>query len=262
MATEEATATGSKVRLTGIEISEGSFPEARALELEQPPHPNWGERVSPWPDARRVLNIIVAVIGIIVALPIGLVIALLIWLTSPGPVFYSQLRVGVDRRQWGDSLEIDPRRRVDWGGKPFLIYKFRTMRWDPTQNTQVWAKNGDPRITRLGRFLRMSRLDELPQLYNVLRGDMNVVGPRPEQPKIFVELREKIDGYADRQRVLPGLTGLAQINQSYDSNLSDVRAKIAYDLEYIRSQSCMTDLEILLRTFPVVLFLKGGVPRA
>src|SRR5690606_40499821 len=107
-----------------------------------------------------------------------------------------------------------------------------------------------------GRFLRRTRLDELPQLINVLKGDMNVVGPRPEQPRIFLELRENIEGYAYRQRVLPGLTGLAQISQDYDRTLSDVQSKIRYDLEYIRKQSVFTDLLILIKTIPVVLL--GG----
>jgi lipopolysaccharide/colanic/teichoic acid biosynthesis glycosyltransferase len=127
-----------------------------------------------------------------------------------------------------------------------------------TEGVQVWAQPRDPRVTRLGAVLRKYRLDELPQLFNVLKGDMNIVGPRPEQPKIFAELRDQIDRYPERQRVLPGITGWAQINQSYDQCLSDVRNKLSYDLEYIERESAVQDLLILLRTVPVIVFKKGA----
>jgi lipopolysaccharide/colanic/teichoic acid biosynthesis glycosyltransferase len=127
-----------------------------------------------------------------------------------------------------------------------------------TEGVQVWAQPRDPRVTRLGAVLRKYRLDELPQLFNVLKGDMNIVGPRPEQPKIFAELRDQIDRYPERQRVLPGITGWAQINQSYDQCLSDVRNKLNYDLEYIERESAVQDLLILLRTVPVIVFKKGA----
>ena len=124
---------------------------------------------------------------------------------------------------------------------------------------QVWARADDNRITPVGRVLRKLRLDELPQLWNVLRGDMNVVGPRPEQPRIFVALAEQIEGYQRRQRVRPGITGWAQINLAYDRSVDDVRQKLAFDLEYIRNQSALEDLRIMLRTPAVMLGRRGAL---
>ena len=130
------------------------------------------------------------------------------------------------------------RRRLDRGGRIFTIYKFRTMIED--QNTgQVWAARDDPRVTRLGRILRATRLDELPQLFNVLMGDMNIVGPRPEQPEIFAELQGVLPSYGKRQRVLPGITGLAQVSAGYDRSLEDVRGKLKFDLEYVHQRSAI-----------------------
>jgi lipopolysaccharide/colanic/teichoic acid biosynthesis glycosyltransferase len=187
-----------------------------------------------------------------------LIIALLVKLTSRGPVLYTQTRVGLDRRD-----PIDPshnrRRQLDMGGQPFTIYKFRTMGVDAEQGCgAVWAQQQDPRVTLVGRFLRQYRLDELPQLFNVLKGEMNIVGPRPERPTIFAELREHIAEYPLRQRAKPGITGLAQINHHYDRSLEDVRTKVHYDLEYIRRQSVAEDLRIMLKTVPVVLLRRGG----
>ena len=151
------------------------------------------------------------------------------------------------------------RRHLDLGGQPFTLHKFRTMRADARDRArQVWAAPNDERVTVIGRLLRRRRLDELPQLIDVLRGDMNIVGPRPEQPAIFVNLREQIEGYQRRQWVRPGITGWAQIHQGYDMSLDDVRRKLAYDLEYIRSQSALEDLKIILRTLPVMLLGRGG----
>lgn len=220
-----------------------------SAELEQASAEERNERL------RRLLNVAAAVVGLLVAVPLMLVIALLIRLTSPGPVVYRQLRVGVDRRRPG--AHYDGRRREDYGGRLFTIYKFRTMR-PATTSEQVWATPDDDRVTPIGRVLRKYRLDELPQLFNVLRGDMNVVGPRPEQPRIFATLREEVDNYPLRQRVLPGITGLAQINHNYDQCIEDVRTKVRYDLEYLEKASPAQDLQILLRTVPVVLFKKGA----
>ena len=207
--------------------------------------------------ARRVLNVVIAAVSLVVAAPLMLVIALLIKLSSPGPVFYTQTRVGLDRR---DPLDTrgDGRRQVDYGGKLFTIYKFRTMRPSTQAAAQVWASPNDSRITPIGSVLRKYRLDELPQLVNVLRGEMNIVGPRPEQPNIFMQLRGEIEGYEQRQRVLPGITGLAQVSHHYDSCVDDVRRKLSFDLEYIRRESAREDLRILLRTVPVMLFRKGA----
>jgi lipopolysaccharide/colanic/teichoic acid biosynthesis glycosyltransferase len=206
--------------------------------------------------SRRIFNVLVATVGLIVLAPLMLVIAALVKLTSAGPVFYTQTRVGVDRRAKDDAGFF--RRRIDYGGRLFTIYKFRTMYVAAPNAAQVWASKGDPRITPLGRILRKYRLDELPQLINVLRGEMNVVGPRPEQPDIFMELREQIDRYQDRQRVLPGITGWAQVNQKYDSCIDDVRRKVEYDLEYAHRQSVWEDLRIMVRTLPVVAFRNDG----
>jgi lipopolysaccharide/colanic/teichoic acid biosynthesis glycosyltransferase len=207
--------------------------------------------------ARRAVNIVLALLAIVVAMPLMLLIALLVKLTSPGPVIFKQSRVGVDRRD-PFSTAYTGRRRVDYGGRLFTIYKFRTMTVQSDPSVQVWARPDDARVTPLGRLLRTSRLDELPQLFNVLKGDMNIVGPRPEQPKIFMDLRERIDLYPHRQRVLPGITGWAQINHHYDASIEDVRTKIRYDLDYITRASVVHDLYILARTVPVVLFRKGG----
>jgi lipopolysaccharide/colanic/teichoic acid biosynthesis glycosyltransferase len=212
----------------------------------------FAERVS------RIVNFLLAAAALFVALPLLLLIAIVVKLTSRGPVLYTQERVGLDRRM----PDVDPgnhRRVRDLGGKPFTIYKFRTMRVDAeAQSGAVWATQNDPRVTPVGRFLRQYRLDEIPQLLNVMRGEMNIVGPRPERPTIFAELREHITEYPLRQRAKPGITGLAQIYHHYDRSLDDVRTKVRFDLEYIRRQSLREDLRIMLRTIPVILFRRGG----
>lgn len=222
-----------------------SFPQADA---DVHPHSREG--------ARRALNVIVAIIGLILAAPVMLVIAIGIKLTSPGPVIFKQVRVGLDTRRTHGG---NHRRKVDYGGKPFTLYKFRTMRAEkPGEAKQVWAAKNDPRVSRFGKFLRATRLDELPQLWNVLLGDMNVVGPRPEQPAIFQNLRNEVNGYQLRQRVRPGITGRAQVHLHYDTCLDDVRKKVEADLEYIERQSVIEDLRIMLMTAPVVIWRKGG----
>lgn len=212
---------------------------------------------TPGEGPRRTLNIVVAAIGIVLTAPCLLVVAALVKLTSPGPVFYRQIRVGLDRRADGD-VNGNHRRSLDQGGRPFMIYKFRTMRAAKSDAPQVWAAANDPRITRVGRVLRKYRLDELPQLFNVLRGDMNVVGPRPEQPAIFAELRTAVPNYQKRQRVRPGITGWAQINQRYDTSIADVQRKVELDLEYVARESLVEDLKIMARTVPVMLFGRGA----
>lgn len=220
-------------------------PHARAMMLDD--------------HARRALNVLVAALGIIITAPLMAVIALLVRLTSPGPVIYRQTRVGIDRRT-RRSTEDDADRARDLGGRPFVMYKFRTMRHVPPQATSshVWATPGDARVTSVGRVLRAFRLDELPQLFNVLIGDMNVVGPRPEQPDIFARLRTELHGYVWRQGVAPGITGWAQIHLGYDRTMDDARRKLEYDLDYIRRRSWLADLRIMLRTFPVMLGRRGG----
>ena len=207
---------------------------------------------------RRALNVVVATVGFVLTAPLMALIALGIKLTSPGPIFFTQPRVGRDRRNPAEPTG-NSRRRSDAGGKPFMIYKFRTMATNGhAPGDEVWAQPNDPRVTSIGRFLRLYRLDELPQLLNVLRGEMDVVGPRPEQPAIFARLRVQIDRYQERQRVRPGITGWAQINQCYDSSVDSVRSKLKYDLEYIARRSALEDMRIMLRTLPVVVGKQGA----
>ena len=230
---------------------------AAALRLALRLRPEAG---AAWAEAcRRAINIFVALLGLVVTTPLMLVIAALVKLTSPGPVLYRQTRVGLDRRVGARRDAGNGGRRTrDAGGALFRIYKFRTMRVDGAEQRQVWARPDDPRVTPVGAVLRRFRLDELPQLFNVLRGEMNVVGPRPEQPLIFAELRARIPGYGLRQIVRPGITGWAQINHHYDQSIDDVRRKVSFDLEYVARRGAFEDLRIMLRTFPVMLGRRGG----
>jgi len=213
--------------------------------------------------SRRALNVVVAAVSLVLTSPLFLLIAVAVKLSSPGPVFFRQDRVGLNRRnrsrdRRARSRQGNDRRRSDTGGKLFEIYKFRTMYVSENgHDPQVWAKKDDPRITPVGRVLRAFRLDELPQLWNVLLGQMNIVGPRPDQPEIFRELRAEIPDYSNRQRVLPGITGLAQIKNGYDQTFKDVERKLGYDLEYLDKCSTLEDLRIMAMTLPVVLNRKG-----
>jgi exopolysaccharide biosynthesis polyprenyl glycosylphosphotransferase len=188
---------------------------------------------------KRFGDLVAAVLGLIVLSPVFLLIALALKLTEPrAGVIYSQSRTG----QFG---------------KPFTIYKFRTMRENAEAETgAVWASDNDPRITRLGRRLRMWRLDELPQLVNVLKGEMSLVGPRPERPEIVTELERQIPFYAEREHVPPGITGWAQIRYPYGSSIEDARRKLEYDIFYIKSLSLSFDLQILLSTIRIVVLGK------
>ena len=206
----------------------------------------------------RALNVAIAAVALAVLAPVILLVAIAVRLSSPGPILYTQTRIGLDRRRSRVDALYD-RRLQDLGGRVFTIYKFRTMYVDAEALTgAVWATPRDPRITPVGRVLRKLRLDEIPQLYNVIRGDMNIVGPRPERPSIFARLRENISEYPVRQRIKPGITGWAQVNHTYDASLEDVRIKVRYDLEYLQRQGLAEDLKIMLKTVPVVLFRKGG----
>lgn len=208
-------------------------------------------------EGRHTLNVVIASLALVLALPVMVIIAILIKLTSRGPVLFVQQRVGLDRRDISHAGG-NARRHSDYGGRTFTMYKFRTMRVHSGPAPEVWAQRDDPRVTSIGRVLRKFRLDELPQLWNVLVGDMNIVGPRPEQPTIFASLREQIKEYQHRQRVLPGITGWAQINLAYDSCVDDVREKLHYDLEYIRQRSALEDLKIMFRTPAVMLGRRFG----
>lgn len=161
-----------------------------------------------------------------------------------------------DRRAHG--RRSGDRRAVDVGGRAFTMYKFRTMTVNAELEGAVWATKDDARVTPIGGILRGTRLDELPQLVNVLKGEMNIVGPRPERPSIFMQLRKEIDRYHLRQRAKPGITGWAQINQNYDTSIDDVRRKVEYDLAYIERRSVVEDMRIMARTLPVMIFRKGA----
>jgi len=218
--------------------------------------------------AKRNLDIIGAAICLVLSMPLFLIIAILIKLDSPGTVIFKQERVGQNRR-WKERRKFNveenanrrngDRRRVDCFGSAFKVYKFRTM----VDNAErmcgpVWAKKDDPRITSVGKILRRTRLDELPQLLNVLKGEMSLVGPRPERYFFIKNLASSVQHYPQRLSVKPGITGLAQVNNGYDSGLDDVKVKIVYDLDYIRNWSILKDLKILAQTIVVMMTGKGA----
>jgi lipopolysaccharide/colanic/teichoic acid biosynthesis glycosyltransferase len=209
----------------------------------------------PEPDrGRRILNVTLAAILMVVLSPLMVCIGLLVMLTSRGPILFTQTRVGIDRRR---ANSVDGRRRVDYGGRLFKIYKFRTMSADADRAGEVWAQPDDPRVTTVGRVLRSIGWMSCRN-YSMCCGRHEPGWPRPEQPKIFGNLRHRIENYADRQRVLPGITGLAQVSLHYDNSIDDVRRKLSFDLEYIDRRSVQQDLKVLLQTVPVVIFKKGA----
>lgn len=183
---------------------------------------------------KRILDIFVATIGLAITLPIWPILFLLIKWETPGPAIYKQCRVGLL-------------------GKNFTIYKFRTMGQDAEKKGAQWASTNDPRVTRLGAFLRRTRLDELPQLWNVLKGDMSLIGPRPERPEFVEELKKVIPLYEWRYLVPPGLTGWAQICYGYGSTVEDAKRKLQFDLYYVKNFSVQLELQILLRTIPLMM---------
>ncbi len=190
-------------------------------------------------SAKRVIDLSGAIIGSIVAAPLMALIALAVRLDSPGPILYQQQRVGEN-------------------GRVFTLCKFRSMRTDAEDGTPVWAQDQDDRVTRVGRILRLTRLDELPQLWNVLRGDMSFVGPRPERPYFMEQLATAIPFYMERHAVKPGITGWAQVKYRYGSSIEDATEKLRYDLYYIKHLSVFFDLTIVFDTVKVVLFGKGA----
>lgn len=189
--------------------------------------------------AKRMIDIAFSFVGLLVTALITPVIALLIYIDSPGSLFYSQVRTGKNNRT-------------------FRIYKFRTMVENAEKGGAVWARVSDSRITRVGHFLRRTRLDELPQLYNVIRGDMSLVGPRPERPEFVEDLARHIPFFHRRHMVLPGLTGWAQINFPYGASVDDSKEKLKYDLYYIKNRSVFMDLLIMLRTVGVMINKTGS----
>jgi lipopolysaccharide/colanic/teichoic acid biosynthesis glycosyltransferase len=215
------------------------------------------------PRTVGLLERLVALILIIISAPLMLLIALAVKLDSPrAPVVYRQERVGQNRRCREDaSSEFagpQDRRETRGLGRIFPIYKFRSMIPDAEKNTgPVWASERDPRITPVGSVLRWLRLDELPQLFNILRGHMRLIGPRPERPHFVSGLCLEIPEYAQRLTVPPGITGLAQVERQYDASVEDVRTKVKYDLFYARNRSSLLDIKILLKTIDVMLRGRG-----
>jgi sugar transferase (PEP-CTERM system associated) len=189
---------------------------------------------------QHLMNTLVACIGIVLTAPIMLATALAVRLTSAGPILYRQVRVGMDN-------------------VPFTLYKFRSMRVDAEAGTgAVWAQKNDPRVTPIGGLLRKIRFDELPQLFNVLKGEMSIVGPRPERPEFVKTLSEKIPYYRQRHAVHPGITGWAQINYKYGDTLEDTIAKLEYDLYYIKNMSWSLDTYIIFHTVKAMLLFRGS----
>ncbi|MFN2481797.1 MAG: TIGR03013 family XrtA/PEP-CTERM system glycosyltransferase [Pyrinomonadaceae bacterium] len=207
--------------------------------------PSWlifsgrGRRVRLEEFVRTAMHRTVALVGAVVSLPVALLTAALIKLESPGPALYKQERVGVN-------------------GRVFTIMKFRSMRSDAEKSGPVWAQDNDARVTRVGRIIRKIRVDEIPQFWNILRGEMNFVGPRPERPHFVKQLAGEIPYYEQRHLIAPGLTGWAQIKYPYGSSVEDARQKLQYDLYYIKNQSLTLDAVILFETVKTILFGRGA----
>ncbi|MCK4468387.1 MAG: TIGR03013 family PEP-CTERM/XrtA system glycosyltransferase, partial [Desulfobacterales bacterium] len=189
---------------------------------------------------KRFLDIVLSAVGLVISAPLMLLAAIAIKTTSKGPVFFKQTRVG----QWE---------------KPFSVIKFRTMQENAETHTgPIWAEEGDPRITPVGKLLRRCRMDELPQLWNVLKGSMSLVGPRPERPVFVKKLKDKLPYYAERHTVKPGITGWAQISYGYGASEEDALKKLEYDLFYIKHLSLLMDFFIIVKTLKIVILGKGA----
>nr|WP_249669809.1 sugar transferase [Polycladospora coralii] len=187
-------------------------------------------------SAKRIFEILFSLALVIFTLPVMVLTAIMIKLESPGPIFYKQERVGLN-------------------GRTFQIYKLRSMRSDAEKNGPQWAAKNDPRVTRVGQFIRKTRLDEIPQIINVLRGDMSLIGPRPERPMFTEQFNDEIPGFKNRLMVRPGLTGWAQVNGGYESTPAE---KFELDMYYIENQSIKLDFKILIRTVWVVVSGSGA----
>jgi exopolysaccharide biosynthesis polyprenyl glycosylphosphotransferase len=201
---------------------------------DNPIFPRFGDRV------KRASDVLIAFGLLVFLFPVMVIAALAIKYDSSGPVLYRQQRVGLR-------------------GQHFMLLKFRSMVEDAERDGRpVWAAQGDPRVTRVGRFIRLVRIDELPQLFNVLRGEMSMVGPRPERPYFVDHLSKLIPGFVERHSVKPGITGWAQVNFPYGASIEDARTKLVYDLDYIEKRSVALDFRILLSTIRVVLLQEGA----
>ncbi len=236
-----------RAKMTGVRVEDATTTYERVTGkiLLDDLRPSWlvfsdGFRVSRVTRLlKRTIDLALSVSMGIVAFPIMVLTAIVVWLDSGAPVLYRQERVGEN-------------------GRPFTLFKFRSMRQDAETGTPVWATAGDDRVTRVGGFIRKTRLDELPQLWNVVRGDMSFVGPRPERPFFVEELAKEIPFYQQRHAVKPGVTGWAQVKYRYGSSVEDAIEKLRYDLYYIKHLSISFDLTIVFDTVKVVLFRKGA----
>jgi sugar transferase (PEP-CTERM system associated) len=237
-----------KCKMNGVDVLDGSsfYEQVAGKLLIEDISPSWfiysdGFKITTLKmSIKRTLDVILSVVGIFITLPLFPIIAMLIKIDSPGRVFFRQVRVGEKE-------------------KKFVLYKFRTMREDAEKETgAVWAQEVDLRVTRVGRFLRKARLDEIPQLYNVLKGDMSFVGPRPERPEFVEKLKETIPYYSERHIIRGGITGWAQVKYPYGASVGDAIEKLRYDLYYIKNLSLFLDMLIVFETCKVVLFGRGS----
>lgn len=236
-----------QAKLAGVRVEDltATYERITGKILIDSLRPSWlifsdGFRVSRSARAvKRAMDVGLALIGLILAAPLIALTAIAVWLETGRPILYCQERVGEN-------------------GAPFTLYKFRSMRTDAEKGTPIWARNDDDRVTLVGRVIRKTRLDELPQLWNVLRGDMSFVGPRPERPFFVEQLAAQIPFYQQRHAVKPGITGWAQVKYRYGASVEDAMEKLRYDLYYIKNLSTGFDLTIMFDTVKVILFRKGA----
>lgn len=217
---------------------------------------------------KRVFDVVCAGLALILLSPILMIAAILIKMESRGPVFFVQERVGLNRRfrdrrssyrrvRYEKRNSRDRRRNIQ-AGRPFDIYKMRTMRSDAENSGPALARENDPRITRVGKLLRKTRIDEIPQFLNVIKGDMSIIGPRPERSFFINQIKHEVPEFHLRLRIKPGITGLAQVEHGYTQTLDLMKEKLFYDLKYILELSVVQELLILVKTFSVVLTGKGA----
>ncbi|MEX6587010.1 sugar transferase [Paraclostridium bifermentans] len=186
---------------------------------------------------KRVLDIASSLLGLIIGFPIMIIVAILIKIDDKGPIFYTQERLGKNE-------------------KKFLVYKIRSMRVDAEKyGGAQWAQKDDPRVTKIGKFIRKTRIDEIPQLFNILKGDMSLIGPRPERPELTYKFNEEIPGFINRLKIKPGLTGWAQVNGGYDITPEE---KMIWDIEYINNRNFILDMRIILKTIKVIFTGEGA----
>jgi lipopolysaccharide/colanic/teichoic acid biosynthesis glycosyltransferase len=198
-----------------------------------------GLQITAFLKLKRLLDLLTSGFILFLALPIMVLAAIAIWIDSPGPLLYRQRRIGKGRQE-------------------FIIYKFRSMRLDVEEDSTRWATESDSQVTRVGRVLRLTDIDEIPLIWSVFRGDMSLVGPWPERPEVVEMLEKEIPYYFMRYSVKPGMTGWAQINHQYGSSVEDSKSKLEYDLYYIKNMSLFIDFKILLRTIDLVLLGDGA----